>query len=272
MNVLNPDLLWEEEKEPLVPLAAKDTERIQARGNALDARADPLATRMQRTAGNGALTREAEAAGLSPHAPRSPGAEPASAAPPAQTARRNPGTATGMARPPAGPVVQDRDLGTAPRQHQATDTKPVNPSEAGRKQAPAAAGHQEEATLEAAARKPPPSGTTPETMEEARAVALAAALDRALADFATNPEATDLLGLARLAEGASGAVAMAAADALARAVTRADVEHRAAIARRLALDLKPHPDLQLVRLLAGLMAGVMAPPPAPALAPPPPPP
>jgi hypothetical protein len=150
--------------------------------------------------------------------------------------------------------------------------RPVAPAAAKRAPEAPATGRQGESTLEAAARKPAPPGTTPETEAEARAAALASALGRALAAFATDPEAADLLGLARLVEGGPTALARAAAEALARAVMRSDVEHRAAIARRLALDLKPHPDLRLARLLAGLMAGVMASPPAPAPAPPPPPP
>lgn len=266
MIVLNPDLLWEEEQEPPVPLVAKDAVRTRALG--VPAQAESLSARLQRTAGNAVLAREAEVAGHARRAPAPPVAEKV-----AGTAEKQDVPAE-VARAAPMPAATERDTGPAAGTRPADTKGPVTPAAAApeKEPPPPAAGHQDEAALEAAARKPAPPGTTPEAELEARTAALAVALDGVLAAFTTDPEAADLLGLARLAEGIPDALARTAADALVRAATRADVEHRAAIARRLALDLRPHPDLRLARFLAVLMAGVMAAPPAPVAAPPPPPP
>jgi hypothetical protein len=103
---------------------------------------------------------------------------------------------------------------------------------------------------------------------------MVAALDRVVTAFATDPGKADILALARLAERMPDAMVRSVADALTRATMRADVGHRVAIARCLTLDLKPHPELRLARLLASMMAGVMAAVPsvAPVPAPPAPPP
>jgi hypothetical protein len=266
MIVLNSDLLWEEEQEPLVPLLAKDAERRRAPG--VPAQAESLSARLHRTAGNAALAREVEAAG----SPRRAVAAPALKKAPGAAEKAD--VPAEVARAAPAPAAKERDAGPAAGTRPAGTQGPITPAAAALKKEPLppAAGHHDEAALEAAARKPVPPGTTPETEAQARAAALAAAFDRVMAAFTTDPEAADLLGLARLAEGVPEALARTAADALARAAMRANVEHRAAIARRLALDLRPHPDLRLARLLAGLMAGVMTPPPAPAVTPPPPPP
>jgi len=238
------ELFWEEEKQPVLPAPAHRREGQQENTNTHAATPESQAERLQRLAGNAALTREAEEAQAAKkhlaEAARRPESVPTAARAKAETAkpetmRKDEARAKPTAAPAASPTAR----------HAAAETPAADTAAA------ALAQRLSEATKAA----------------DARAVALA----QVLASFESDAGKADLLALAQLTEAAPPEIAEATAHALALAVVRADPAQRAAIAARIKAELGDRRDLRLARLLADRLAWLVVASTRPAPPPPPPP-
>lgn len=227
------DLLWEEEKQPALPVPARPHDRRpeekKAEAQAPVAAAEGHAERLQRVAGNAALAREAEEAAAAgrrlAQAARQPGKMPAGAPAPKPEAakrpekkRREEARARAAADPKAAPEAREKAA-----ERQAAETAMA-----------VEAQRLSEATRAAAAR--------------------AAALARVLADFDADAGKADIRTLALLVESAPPGIAEATARALAQAAMQADPGQRAAMAARIRDELGHRRDLMLARLLADRLA------------------
>lgn len=241
------DLLWEEEKQPVLPVPARPHDRQQDEQTKTPLPAAPVesqAERLQRIAGNATLAREAEEAQAAAKHVADAARRPAPA--PAAAAKRQPKRPAEKRQAEAGAKAA-----TDPKASPAARQKAAEQQAAGA--AAAAAAQRLSETSKAAA---------------ARATALA----QVLASFEKDAGKADLLRLALLLERAPPGIAEETARALARAVMRADPTQRSAIALRIKTELGDRRDLLLTRLLADRLAGLVAPPARTAPPPPSPPP
>ena len=236
------DLLWEETKQPVLPVPGRPHERRHGerpvpRAHAPVVPAETLAERLQRVAGNAVLSREAEEA--------------------AATHKRLAAAARHPEQVPAKvPAPKPRDKAETESHKAATDPKKPEPE---RKKA--AEVHAARTAVKLVAQGLPEATK----LAAARATALA----QVLTSFEHNPERADLVRLAMLVEKAPAGIAAEMARVIAVAVMRAAPAQRAAIAARIRSVLAHRRDLRLLRLLADRLAGFatvaahVAPPPPP---------
>jgi hypothetical protein len=241
------DLLWEEEKQPVLPVPARPHDRQQEKKEQTPApatTAESLAERLQRVAGNAALAREAEEA-------EAVGKRLAEAA---RRPEKAPATAPAPKPETANPDKRRRE---EVRAEAVADPKgpPAARKKAAEKQAAKTAVTTEAQRLSKATKA---------------AAARAAALAQVLAAFEKDAGRADLLTLALLIEDAPPGIAEETARALAHAVMRADPAQRAAIAARVGAQLGDRRDLRLARFLADRLVGLATAPARPAPPPPPP--
>jgi hypothetical protein len=243
------DLLWEEEKQPVLPVPAHPRDRQQAdkksRVPLPPVPVESQSERLQRIAGNAVLSREAEAA----EATRKRLAE----------AARRPADANPQSSTRAAPAPEKK------RKQAAARTEAADP-----KSPPAA----REKAVERQAMQAAAAAQAQRLAESEKAAAVRSeALAQVLASFENDATKADLIGLALLVEKAPAGIGEATARALAAAVMRADPAQRAAISARLKTELGDRGDLRLARLLRDRLAGLFAAPvrSAPPAPPPPPP-
>jgi hypothetical protein len=238
------DLLWEDEKQPVLPVQDRPRDRQQdekTRGSKPVAPGESQAERLQRIPGNAALAREAEEAEAATQRVADAARQPERPAVPMPK------------KEPAKPEAK-RKAETVAKAATDPKTPPAAKEKIAKKQAAKAAAETEARRL---------------SEVKKAAAARATALAQVLASFDKDAGKADLLSLALFLEKAPPGIAEETARALARAVIRADSTQRGAIALRIKRELGDRRDLVLSRLLADHLAGMLT---VPARAAPPPPP
>ena len=244
------DLLWEEAKQPALPVPGRPhdrqhTEKPVVAHPAPALRPESLSERLQRVAGNAALAHEAEEAAAArkrleaaaQHPEKVPTSSPAVKPEPAKPKEKHEVAAViKVAANPKAPIAERE--------------------KAGQRQVAMAAMAVEARRL-------------PEAIKAA--AVRTAALAQVLAAFDHDAGKADVLTLALLVEKAPPGIAEATAQAIVRTVMRAEPAQRAAITARIKAQLGGRRDLRLARLLADRLGGLRtAVPPHAAPAPPPP--